>query len=591
MTKLNDLQLPPEMETALDQCIQALPDKTLAALGKHLPGGFTKPKLILENIRKLAKRPANLPVWLIDTVKEKLPLRLGIEDIAPEVLTERFDDFAAVTGPALFLLTLMTSDRAGLRKLGIDRLALASKAFTEEEKRAAAVRCAGWFLSRFGSMAGSVSKGTPVHPTIPDPPPAGQRRDSKPEDCTDKTLKDLRDKLQKERTARAEDNRKATAQWQAEKQRHADQLAKLTQALHEVELQKHSLDQQLVSERAEKAATIQSGVKEALNACERKWLANAVDLEQFLRSTTADHLISRVTHALEAQGHQDLHTGNRRHLQKRLGELRQAAHLLADASLNAINPLRELAPLREEVGHEIEAIEAKLGPAPNMDAFSRGLIDKIQNSTDFTGLRETSDLLERLGTLKLLGAQQQQQLHETLQRRNCILNSKHPAAPREETLHWLSLQGLIERNAECELLIDGHNVLFNLEVFASLLENGKPGEKTRQHLLLVVGQLQRNRPKLHTRIVFDGPVRSLEKIHPNLQLEYSGATGTNRADDVIINRLASKTLQNLNLRRFVVTDDRGLQQRVRQSDACYVPLGGFEAILRHFKCLSSVTAP
>lgn len=178
-------------------------------------------------------------------------------------------------------------------------------------------------------------------------------------------------------------------------------------------------------------------------------------------------------------------------------------------------------------------------------------------------------------------------LHEALQRRHGVLDTQARHAGGEPPTHWLSLAGLLERNHECLLLLDGHNVLFALEEMVACFESGKPGGKARDRLIAVIRRLVDTRPQIQARIVFDAPEEALETVSHNLKVQFSGGgRGDNRADNAIVRCLTQEkeNLQEPTLRTFIVTNDRSLQTRIRHQHAHYVPVWAFDEMLHHFKC-------
>ena len=76
--------------------------------------------------------------------------------------------------------------------------------------------------------------------------------------------------------------------------------------------------------------------------------------------------------------------------------------------------------------------------------------------------------------------------------------------------------------------------------------------------------------------------------HPvarNLEVIYSGGTGKDRADELIVANLQFKDLQRVDQKVFVVTDDREVRRGIVRTGAKYVPVNLFAVFLHDFKCL------
>ncbi len=70
-----------------------------------------------------------------------------------------------------------------------------------------------------------------------------------------------------------------------------------------------------------------------------------------------------------------------------------------------------------------------------------------------------------------------------------------------------------------------------------------------------------------------------------MTLEYSGRSGPNRADQLILSKLLFKDLKSLDQKVFVVTDDREIRHGALQTGAKFVRTDLFAVLLADFKCL------
>ena len=334
-----------------------------------------------------------------------------------------------------------------------------------------------------------------------------------------------------------------------------------------------------------KAEAVKAAVKAELSTLDRQWLAEALDLEAVVAESSAADLLPRVQAALEAQKAQDRHSGNRLELGRRLQALRAARQQLQDARQNAINPVRDLAPLTEQVDAEIARLEKTLGVPRPHDAFFERLLQQIQGAPELGSLREAGALVDSLCEVRLLAADQTRQAYAALQRRHDILLAQSKRTGQESPDHWLSFPSLLHHNLDCLLLLDGHNVLFALDHLQPCFDNGAPGGKARDRLIELVQRLIAGRDKAHAWIVFDGPEASVQTVGANLKVEFSGGTGDQRADDTIVDHLTQRSFQELKRRTFVVTNDHELQRRIRAQNAYYMPAGAFDLMLQKFNCL------
>ena len=150
-----------------------------------------------------------------------------------------------------------------------------------------------------------------------------------------------------------------------------------------------------------------------------------------------------------------------------------------------------------------------------------------------------------------------------------------------------SLRDALFRNKPTLLVLDGHNILFGLsDLFASEYENDHPGRKARQKLVGLIEKLVGPRPGITTKICFDGPSGEVVRVRSNVEIHFSGGTGRDRADELIVSRLQFKDLQSLDQRVFVVTDDRAVRRQIVRTGAKFVPNDLFAVLLADFQCLN-----
>jgi predicted RNA-binding protein with PIN domain len=585
MSKINEITLTPEMQAVLLHWLGRLPDAEIAGAGEMLPGGFRKPSLIRERLKGIIEGPGTIPPWMLGQVMLDFRICGAVSALSVAALRANFDLLTVVVDPPDLLIALAADERPEVRRLAADHLSIAGKVFPYPEREAAGDVWMDFVGVNLMELAGRKVTTVPNDPGALTVSFAEVERVEQQLAEQEQASAELKTKLDKERAARAADRQQLTASARAEQDRLAREISQLKQQLHALADQKAALERKLQDVERGRAEAIRSGVKAELATLDRQWLAEALDLEAVVAETSPADLLLRVQSVLEAQKAQDRVSGNRLELGRRLQELRAARQQLQDTRENAIHPVRELAALTEEVEAEIARLQNKLGlPRPDNEFFER-LLQQIHGAREVDGLREAGRLVDSLCEVRLLAAGQTRQAYAALQRRHDILLAQSKRSGHESPDHWLSFPSLLHHNLDCLLLLDGHNVLFALDHLQPCFENGNPGAKARGRLIELVQRLIAGRAKVHARIVFDGPVGSVQTVGANLEVEFSGGTADQRADDAIVRHLGQKSFQELKRRTFVVTNDHHLQQRIRTQNAYYMPAGAFDLMLQKFNCL------
>jgi hypothetical protein len=145
--------------------------------------------------------------------------------------------------------------------------------------------------------------------------------------------------------------------------------------------------------------------------------------------------------------------------------------------------------------------------------------------------------------------------------------------------------------AQLELLLDGHNILHCLsDIFSRYYENGAPGKKARDHLAALLKNRIVSAPTLRVLLFFDGTRDYTENPRNNFSIFYSGERehepgfdifaddpGKHKADRAILRYL--KDCKNMDLPRFLVTDDQDLRKQAERHGARHLSVVDFGEFL------------
>ncbi len=251
---------------------------------------------------------------------------------------------------------------------------------------------------------------------------------------------------------------------------------------------------------------------------------------------------------------------------------------------NAVTPVPQLRPTLGEVEAEIGRLERLLGVAARAPEVVSRLLAGVNAAGTWEEVRTLSQVVDQMSEAGLLGGPEARTVYNAVQRKFSLLQERTRSFEGDNG--W-SLRDTLFRNKPALLLLDGHNILFSLQdVFGADYENGYPGPLARQRLTRIVERLVQNRSNLRVRLCFDGPDARSVQVSSNVSVEYSGGTGRDRADEMIVSRLLFKDLQTLDQKVFVVTDDRRIRHAILQSGAKFVRTDLFAVLLADFGCLN-----
>ena len=259
----------------------------------------------------------------------------------------------------------------------------------------------------------------------------------------------------------------------------------------------------------------------------------------------------------------------------------EAIHLKNELSLalnESLKPLPELQSTIASLDTEILAIDHALqrgSIAPDsarLEALSRNLHSArtaqevwiIQSAIkrDFTA-QDWSDL-QRKNALELI------------HRRLLTLyfqHGQHQHVRPEDTLQMPPLEilrkTLIDADA-CVLLIDGHNLLYQVRPFihSRFFDTAHgPNSQARAHLIEKLRSLVKHHTKIYCELWFDSSEEDDWVETERLKVCFSGGVGANRADARIIQSFENRSHTKMNQRIFVISDDGELRNKALERNA------------------------
>jgi hypothetical protein len=592
MPKIRNFSLPPDLTEALVEVLEVLPIDMLTEWGREcLPGGFTRPDMIRARVNAMVRGEGVIDPGLVKLLEVGLPYRETISFLSLAALQHCFEPLAGIMGRELLLLGLLVDPRDPVHEWAIEQVSRPVPPRPKEGPPEHAVQ----------TMTAVIEERLVFPLEIELAPPESVQRPATDllESFRKATVADFEAQIDSQKKSIERLNRELGRQ----KQRY---LEKLKQQAAEADIEKKQLRAELEAARAQIAArdkdlgrlqarldelsqrmevTVAERLRAETSKLVRKWLGEPLETEAALETAQAKahDLLAKADAVLEAQGRQDRHAGNRLELEKRLAALRETRERLLSALQNAVTPVAQLRPTIGELEAEIARLERLLGlAAPAPEVVSR-LLAGINAAGTWEEVRSLSQMVDQMSEAGLLAGPEARRVYNALQRKFSLLQER--ARPFEGDNGW-SLRDTLYRNKSALLLLDGHNILFSLQdVFGADYENGHPGPAARQRLTRMVERLAQNRPNLRVKLCFDGPDARSVPVSPNVSVEYSGGTGRDRADEMIVSRLLFKDLQSLDQKVFVVTDDRQIRQAILQTGAKFVRTDLFAVLLADFGCL------
>lgn len=592
MPKIRNFTLPQALAEYLAGQAQNMPESLLLDWAREcLPGGFKRTDLIRSRLAALFRSEAPLDPTLYLLLSTSFPLRPAIKTLSTEALGELHAAIETLVGREPFLVALLLDPREEVHQMGIELCGKPPAPTGEQAERDAEDEAFVFLVDRLADPLG-------VDLMVPDEPgppkelldslaSAALKETQEKIEAQKRSIERLNNELHQQKLRHTAKLKQYEEQLAAERKKMREQTIVMEPQLASARQEKQAADSKLEELRSQLEARVAARVREETSALVRKWLAAPLETEALARDSEAraGDLLARAERVLEAQARQDLHTGNRRELGKRLESLETARRRLNDALQHATRPVVELKPLLADLDAEVGRIRKVLsGVAPRSELLGR-LLAEVNTAAAWEAVRRISSLADQLVENGLLGGGESRELFHAIQRKFSLLQDSQPNKPDEGDNGW-SLRDTLFRNKPALLLLDGHNILYTLsDVFGADYDDGHPGQRARQRLAGMVEKLLRDRNNLKAKVCFDGPDARSARVSSNVSVEYSGGAGRDRADEMIVGRLQFKDLQSLDQKVFVVTDDREIRKGVVQTGAKFVRNDLFAVLLADFNCL------
>jgi hypothetical protein len=309
-----------------------------------------------------------------------------------------------------------------------------------------------------------------------------------------------------------------------------------------------------------------------------------LELKADAAEMAGDGAVAKARRALAEQRALDGRYGTRSALTKQLAEAKALHQEIGAAALEALRPSPELFDSRRALERVIADIETRLeltrvvprSASPGFTRFCEQLGQSL-SAEELSKLRQQLDAIDAAGqwSVNELSDARERLSHAALR-----LYADHLELDAHKDWENLSsasplnaLRVSLARSQPAHILIDGHNVLYQLKpVWGKLFEEGIPRARARQHLVGELTVLCRTYPFLEVDLWFDSDELAESTQVEQLRVRFSGGQGADRADRAIEAALRSMRLGPAGRAPqkgvFVVTADRDIQAAARSLYAC-----------------------
>ena len=359
-------------------------------------------------------------------------------------------------------------------------------------------------------------------------------------EVSEKTVKEVRDKLKKEN--------------------------------EEQSLRIKDLNSQVLSNDATLKQRIADGIADALNHRIAPWL-EATEKVEFIINHQNDP-IARAAQLIAQQESLDKRFGTRSSISREIKEARELQGKLKNAQVQSLRPLAGLGEAVISLENRIESLEKLLAGTSlePTNPFLKILLKELQAIKTLDELNVKKKSIEKTMAIESWGVELCKNAYSLVEREalRIYLSDQDISAFDKNDIPVETPQQYMEyclRNAKpLRLMIDGHNMLPKIKplIGGQYFTEGKgPSIAGRKLLIDRVRALTNRHPLIEADVWFDGPIEEDWTETENLRVWFSGGKGSDRADKKILEGLESLDFLNKNEFRFLVTEDRDLLHKAK----------------------------
>ncbi len=532
-----------------------------------------------QRIRNTIRIPLNPPDGVVSFLQNSDLQADLFRVLSTEAIVHGCRELAVLFGRARFLTNIYLDPRN-------DLFDLIEKPFfdrAEPMDPPTAVQTLRQKFSPFLKVLHLIAQADPASANLGNPPETAQEA---------RLLRERYERLQqtlaseKEQYQRTQERqKKRIAELEAEIKKRDQDKQKTHDAHAEVRAQLYRLQQERQQQAEDLNRHIQTRVQAELQSVQHAWLRELQGVENVAKGLPAAEVWqARLDRVLKQQADHDRHYGNIRTIELRIEALRNAKERLDRACATALKPLPETARLLSETTEELTKLEASL-PTFNPTAVSLTTFEaSIQQSPSESELDHASQFIAEAKQRGILSDDHHRLLCQKINMRRLYLialqrPNKPSTTPPQLTGTIAALWTALNKQEPLLLLVDGYNFLLSLHQFSDWLENGKPGEKARTLLTRLFIHLADRTPSCQVRLFFDSDKSSTDDASSSVHVFFSGGTGEHRADQCLLRHLETYRAEHSAIPCYVVTNDRDLARKARQSAAHSITVNQMNTVL------------
>jgi hypothetical protein len=556
--QLADRQLPDWLQPELTRLISQLPVNRVLALAKSDPSigrGFRlKPAsapVLRQRLRTLLDNNADCAPAIVEELRHQDLCGQVLRVLSEETIQSQFEWLTGYFGAEQWLLATLLDRRLKVRQLADPWIEDPDKRHSLPA-REICQRQLAQNLSPFLNTINALTEATPTADNVAAQTPVVDTSRLQSVEAQLRKQTRQQDKLREQLT-------RAQTATETEKKAHATlraRLAETRESLHRSQAELDMLERSF-SERLDAA------VQRATASLARYWL-QAPTATQDALAQTEESLADQIDLALERQRERDRHYGNREQIKAEIKSLRAAIQRLDDAVLNALNPNRELLPLRSQAQSRLLQLRAliDLRPPPANDTLAR-LEMAMQTADSPATIDKLTALTDQLRQFDTLDSTQADRIRTARTSRMELIFEQSNPDNQARLPADIRARRAIADSSHAQVLIDGHNCLLAVDAISRRFVDqqqaaGAPG---RHWLAQACSTIFESAIEARVTLYFDGDERHEETISGNVVVVYSGGVGDQRADNEIIKQLQYLAADEVRHQAFLISNDRALRQQ------------------------------
>jgi hypothetical protein len=565
------ISLPQEIIQYYEKCIDQANSEILQDLSKNIKSlhyGYRLGNTPIDFLRRRIKieiKKSKIPKEIEVILRETSLYQEFFVVLSYKAIANCFNEFSNYFGWEAFLGSLILDERRSIRELALNLIDSESKIKQlkdQSKTKEASSKEINFIFSRFFNVTKSI-----YSPTSHAENHIKREKNIKPTILDEKNLSKLieesvivkrlrRDLKEKTETVRINESN----------------YANIKSQLETLKTEKNNLVIELSDLIKSVDSTVNIKVKKLIDSRIYPWLINSEKIPDLTLITNLS-VISKTERLLEEQKKVDLRHKKRSQIRNEIDRVDDLVKIVEEALLDSIKPIPELKntlPSLKALSNELKGYLNSSSIASKSERVNDFAI-YISNITKVDELKRIRETIENRMLHENWTNQEQNDVYETLNKKCLTLYSSETGLSNkfEESLYdqispVYIIQNNILNSTNFKFIIDGHNVLFSLKhQIGHLYQEDIPKKEARDYLISKLKKLTDTYKNIDCDLWFDSSDESDISISNNLRVLFSGGTGTNRADNKIIQSLSVHNLSKNKRNLVVVSADNEIKTEVK----------------------------